>query len=336
MGSASDPDVVQVEGREPFSGGTQAYSGATFERAVLRDGRRVVLKHLPAEGDWLTRATNGIGRARLLWESGLLDRVAPTVEHAVVDVFDEDGHDVVAMRDVSDVLLKPDGRVTPSEVHRLLAGLARLHADFEGCELAGLCSPAQRHSLCIPAMHRADDGPNGFRVRDHVLAGWESFAEQWPEDVVGAIFAIHDEPGLLDRAFGSTGPWTLLHGDARLENLGLRGDDLVAIDWGELTGTGPAEMDLAWFAAIGTAVLPGAPTWRIDATPDEVFAIYASHSARPLDPRALDVACLGMVAMNGWYFCARMGDEVTVARTAELEGWWLTRARHALDAWSPT
>ena len=194
-------DVVQVRTREPFSGGTQAYSGASFERAVLSDGRHVILKHLPAEGDWLTRATNGIGRARLLWESGLLHRVETTVEHPVVDMFHEDGHDVVAMRDVSDVLLPPDGRVTPSQVHRLLAGLARLHADFEGCELAGLCSPAQRHSLCIPAMQRADDGPNGFRVRDHLLAGWEAFAEQWPDDVVDAIFAIHDDPGLLERAF---------------------------------------------------------------------------------------------------------------------------------------
>ena len=336
MGSTVNTELVRVGTRESFTGGMQAYSGATFERAVLQDGRRVVLKHLPAEGDWLTRATDGLGRARMLWESGLLGRVESTVEHPVVDMFQEDGHDVIAMRDVSDVLMPPDSRVTPAEVDRLLAGLARFHADFEGSELADLCSPGRRHSLCVPAMHRADEGPNGFRVRDHLLAGWGVFAEKWPDDVVDAIFAIHDEPGLLDRALASTAPWTMLHGDARLENLGLRGDALVAIDWGELTGTGPAEMDLVWFASMGTAVLPGAPTWRIDAMPGDVFDIYASHSARPLDRRALDLACLGNVAMSGWYFCVQMGDEATVARTAELEDWWLARARQALESWSPT
>jgi hypothetical protein len=336
MASTTKMDTVELQARQPFSGGTQAYSGATFEQAILDDGHRVILKHLPPDGDWLTRATDGIGRARLLWESGVLHRVGETVEHAVLDVLREGDHDVVVMEDVSDVLLPPDGRITASELDRLLAGLARLHAAFEGGPPDGLCSPGARNSIFVPAFHRDDTQPNGMRVRDHVLAGWEVFAEKWPREIVDAILALHDDPGLLDQAFANAAPWTLLHGDAKLDNLGLRGDRLVAIDWGELTGTGPAEMDVVWLSALGTGVLPGAPTWRIDAMPDEIFAAYAAHAARPLDRRALDLACLGMVAMSGWHLCMGMGEDWALARTAQLEAWWLIRAGEALDTWSPT
>lgn len=336
MALTTKTDTMELRARKPFSGGTQAYSGATFERAVLGDGRSVILKHLPPDGDWLTRATDGIGRARLLWESGVLARAGDAVEHAVLDVVEERDHDVVVMEDVSDVLLPPDVRISASEVDRLLAGLARLHAAFEGCPPDSLCSPGARNSIFVPTFHRDDNSPHGLIVRDHVLAGWEAFAEKWPRDIVDAILALHDDPGLLDQAFATAAPWTLLHGDAKLDNLGLRGDRLVAIDWGELTGTGPAEMDLVWFSALGTGVLPGAPTWRIDAMPDEVFALYAARSGRPLDRGALDLACLGMVAQSGWHLCAPMGEDWARARTAQLEAWWLVRAGEALETWSPT
>ncbi len=61
--------------------GVQAFSGARFEHVALADGRRLVLKRLPPEGDWLTRVTGGAGRARLLWDSGILAQVAATVDH---------------------------------------------------------------------------------------------------------------------------------------------------------------------------------------------------------------------------------------------------------------
>ncbi len=66
--------------------GAQAYSGARFESVVLTDGRRLVLKHLPVDGDWLTRATGGGGRLRALWDNEILSRVAASVDHAIVAV----------------------------------------------------------------------------------------------------------------------------------------------------------------------------------------------------------------------------------------------------------
>lgn len=330
--------TTDITDREPFDGGTQAYSGATFERAVTEDGRRVVLKHLPAQGDWITRACDGRGRTRHLWESGLLARVADTVEHTVLGVFEEDGHDVVVMDDVSGVLFPPDTRIPLHEVDQILAGLATMHARFEGLEADGLCTPAVRSSLFLPRVRRDDEGPHPFPLRDVVLVGWELFAEQMPADIVEVVFAIHEDMGALEAQLRHAAPWTLLHGDPKLENLGLRAGRLVAVDWGELTGTGPAEMDVAWFAALSTATAPGAPTWRVDLWPDDVFARYEAVAARPLDPVVIDLAMLALTAQAGCFLVDIPGfrDEAGRARQAQLVERGLPAIRRALERWSPT
>src|SRR5438094_5431177 len=98
----------------------------------LPDGRRVVLKHLPSHGDWLTRATDGSGRVRRLWESGLLARIQPLVDHTIIELREVDGHDVLVMRDASDDLLPPRVPVPRSTSRALLTGLATIHDALEG------------------------------------------------------------------------------------------------------------------------------------------------------------------------------------------------------------
>ena len=59
-------------------------SGARFER-VLIDGESFVLKYQDPRDDWLLRATGDPGRCYVrLWESGLLGRLPPVIDHAVV------------------------------------------------------------------------------------------------------------------------------------------------------------------------------------------------------------------------------------------------------------
>ena len=127
----------------------------------------------------------------------------------------------------------------------------------------------------------------------------------------------------------ASAPATLLHGDAKLGNFGLDGDHLVGIDWGELTGVGPAEIDVAWFA-----VTSG---WRIDWLPDQVFTAYSQQADRPLDARALDLACIGSLAQQGFRMAGqqRAEGEATRARASVLLGWWVDRVRQALLTWSP-
>jgi aminoglycoside phosphotransferase (APT) family kinase protein len=59
----------------------------------------------------------------------------------------------------------------------------------------------------------------------------------------------------------------------------------VTIDRGELTGVGPREVDVAWFALMSTRS-------RLAADPDEVFGWYGDASGEPLDRAAVDLATL--------------------------------------------
>ncbi len=312
-----------------FPAGAEAYSGARFERVTLIDGRRLILKYLPSEGDWLTRATDGAGRLRRLWNSGTLARIGDEIDHAIVALAPLAGTDVVIMHDVSGALMSPNAHVSRSTCQRLLAGLARVHQAWNGCTLTGLCRPESRYRLFAPGLHAGDQGPNPHPDRELIVANWECFAELVPADVAEAVFAVHAHPeGLAEALLASAAP-TLLHGDAKLGNLGLVGDRVVAIDWGELTGIGPAEIDVAWFA-----VMSGS---RVDWMPDETFQAYEVHAGRRLDRKALDLACIGSLAQMGFRMAhgVRASDEPRRARYSALLGWWVTRVRGALLTWSP-
>ena len=212
---------------------------------------------------------------------------------------------------------------------RLLRGISALHQAWEGRVVDGLCHPGARYRMFAPGFHASDSGPNRHPARDELLAGWEAFADLAPTDVVDAMFAVHDRAELLGDALMAASPPTLLHGDCKIWNLGLKGDRLVAIDWGELTGFGPAEIDVTWFALLNG--------WQFEWLPEEVFAAYDAQPGRRLDPRALDLACIGSLAQQGFRLAGRCraDDEPTRSLAAVLLAWWVDRVRRALLTWSP-
>jgi hypothetical protein len=303
---------------------TEAFSGATLELAALPAGGRVVLKHLPPDGDWLTRATGGEGRVRRLWESGLLARLGPAIDHTIIDVRTVDGHDVVVMRDASGDLLPPRAPVARATSRRLLSGLAAMHDECEHESGEDLCPIGARYAMFAPALHVPDGSPGAHPLADRIVQGWDLFAQQVEADVVAAIFAVHRDPEPLGRRLAGFAP-TLLHGDAKLENLGLSSSGLVAIDWGDLTGFGPREVDVAWYALKGAA--------RIGCAPDALFADYEAVAGRPLDPEALDLACVGSLAQMGFRMavCAfATGPDRPAVAAAHL-AWWTGRVSAALS-----
>lgn len=303
----------------------EKFSGAPIERVVTTDGRRFIVKSLPPEGDWLTRGTDGLGRMRLLWDDGVLDRLPPVVDHATVSMVRSDGGDVVVMRDVSDALVPSSVAIPVGTAERLVQGLAAMHAAWEGFS-APYCSVAARLRLFAPAVHAADDGHHPHPLRESIVEGWDVFADLVPSQVAAVVAGVHEAPELLARRLERAASPTLLHGDVKPENLGLSDGQLVAIDWGELTGTGPAETDVAWFAVQGT--------WRVDMLPDEVFWLYDQHATRPLDRTALDLACVGAVAQMGFKLAlraVRAPDEGVRARARTLLAWWVSRVDEALE-----
>ena len=318
-------DLSGVSRRRPLTDLAEAFSGATLELIELRDGRRVVVKHLPAEGDWLTRATDGAGRLRRLWESGLLARIRPLVDHTILDVRVADGHDVVIMRDARDDLLPPRIAVSRAVMRGLLTKLSAVHEASTHESGESLCSLGARFAMFAPDLHVDDPGPGAHPLGGRIGRGWELFEEHVDGDVVDAVFGIHRDPEPLARRL-SRFPATLLHGDAKLENLGLSGGgNLVAIDWGDLTGRGPREVDVGWFALKGAA--------RIGCSPDEVFADYETAGGWVLDPDAVDLVCVGSLAQMGFRFAlgslASGPDPPEVA--AHQLSWWTARAAAALD-----
>ena len=308
-----------------MSDAAEKFSGAPIERVVTTDDRRFIVKTLPPEGDWLTRGTDGLGRMRLLWDDGVLDRLSPVVDHATVSMISSDGGDVVVMRDVSDALVPSGVAIPVATAGRLLQGLAAMHAAWEGFS-APYCSVAARLGLFAPRVHAADDGPHPHPLRASIVEGWGAFVDLVPSRVADVVARVHEAPELVARLLeGAVSP-TLLHGDAKPENLGLSGGQLVAIDWGELTGTGPAETDVAWFAVQST--------WRVDVLPDDVFRLYDQHAARPLDRTALDLACVGAIAQMGFKLALRASrapDEGVRSRARTLLAWWVSRVDEALD-----
>lgn len=178
----------------------EAYSGAWLERVELADGRVAVVKHLPEEGDWLTRVTDGLGRTRALWHSGLLGRLEPAVEHGILDVTRHrdlgtgdhgiGDHDIVVMEDLAARLWPHSSKLDRRTVRGAMAALAALHDVGERVVARGvgeirLCSIGARYGVFAPAFHSGDQGPNPHRFRDGILDGWEMFAEYMDSDVVG-------------------------------------------------------------------------------------------------------------------------------------------------------
>jgi hypothetical protein len=88
----------------------------------------------------------------------------------------------------------------------------------------------------------------------------------------------------------------------------------------------------------GTTPPAGGGTWAIDALPDQVFRAYEARASRHLDPRALDLACIGALAQAGFIlgsFVAVAAETASGVRASQLLQWWVARVREALDTWSP-
>jgi hypothetical protein len=227
-------------------------------------------------------------------------------------MIDEHGHDVVVMRDVTEELVG-SGPVSRPTSRRLLAGLAAMHDIGRAEQPQELCSLSARYGMFAPARHASDSGPGAHPSRELIVAGWDLFAERVDADVVAAVFAVHRDPAPLGARLARF-PLTLLHGDTKLDNLGVGTNGVVAIDWGDLTGFGPVEVDVAWYALMNSE--------RIGGTPADAFADYEAAAARPLDREALDLACIGSLAQMGFKL-VRPGAETMLA-------WWIARVRAAL------
>jgi hypothetical protein len=316
--------IGEVASREQLTGLVEQYSGSHLERVGLANGQRLVLKWLPTVGDWVTAATDGLGRTERLWSAGILDCAGSVVDHAVLRVAAAPGGTVVVMRDMTDHMWRPGTRMSRSESRRHLAGLARVHAAWRAAPVDGLCAVGARYSMFAPAFHAAFQGHGAHPAAPVIAEGWKVFFKHAPADVGEAIAAIHRDPTLLDRAIGET-RLCLLHGDAKLANMGLTSSGTILLDWGELTGFGPPEVDLAWY------LLQNAP--HINASREALISDYEEAAGERLNPLVLATVFIGSLAQLGFrmaFVSNTSPDATTRARAAKDLKWWVDRAQEAL------
>jgi aminoglycoside phosphotransferase (APT) family kinase protein len=141
------------------------------------------------------------------------------------------------------------------------------------------------------------------------------------------VLDLLDESGRLAAALERRGT-TLIHGDLRDENIGLRDGTLVLLDWGIATRGHPA-VELAWYMVHDV--------WRIRATHDEVVEDFRRAVGERDDPHALDLGLIGGLMMYGWIFghSALVHTDPREREWAREElDWWVPRVRRALEDWS--
>ncbi len=304
---------------DPLTGG-DGKTGARLERVTL-DGRRYVLKYLHLDDDWAMRATGDLEiRSVAIWRDGWLDRLPPSIDHAVVGAAWDDRPDgrgaVLVMHDVGEHLVPEGDDELPLDQHRtFIDHMAALHATFwRASATAGLLPLSTRLVFFGPqlgATERARGGDDPVPT-EFVPAGWARLAERAPETAAIITGLLADPTPLVDGLTAT--PQTFVHGDWKAGNLGSHPDGrTILLDWA-IPGIAPGCLDLAWYVCLNRARLPESK--------QDTFARYrAALEGRGIDTgdwweRQLTLSLLGIMLNFGWEKALGDADELA---------WWEDR-----------
>jgi hypothetical protein len=303
------------------------WSGNLLERLVLADGRRLVAKRIVPGTNWIDHHTKDEGREALLFTSGVLGRMPPTIDHAVVAAERDGDAWWVVMRDVSESLL-PDGkRLTRDEHRRILEAANLMWEEFWGEQVPHLCTLHDCFHLFSPAIAEAERDGLDLLPKQYE-AFWEAFAQAVDSDVAEPVLALLEDPAPLVAELDACGT-TLIHADIRDEQIGIDGDRFILLDWGRASQGHPV-VDFFWSICHNA--------WRIDANHDELVEDFRRTRGERDDPRAVELGVIAGLVMYGWVFghSAAFHPDTAEHDWARHElDWWVPRARRALETWSP-
>ena len=134
---------------------------------------------------------------------------------------------------------------SPEEARAAISELVRLHAPRWGDE-----------SLASLEWLHKNAGAGGDAMASFLPVLWDNFLARYADVLEPAVRRAGDTlfSHLLGFYLADTRPWTIIHGDYRLDNLLFSPDGPVAVvDW-QLCAHGPAMNDVAYF--IGAGLLP--------------------------------------------------------------------------------
>ena len=298
-------------------------SCARFEQVVIA-GEPYVLKYQDPRDDWLLRSAGDDGRSYVrLWESGLLDRLPPVLDHAVVAAAFDGSVGIVLLRDVSETLLVADAPFSEAQHARFLDHMAQLHATFWGWhDDVGLTSLERRYLMFSPAVATDEVAQGNEAVVPRAMAdGWRRLPDVSPL-MADIVLPLLSDPLPLVRALAVV-PHTLVHGDWKAANLGSHADGrTVLLDFGEAPGEASPLADLSWYLALNSALLPESK----EAAVETYRGSLERHGVATTDwwDEAVSLELLGCMLQFGW-------EKALGGSGPELSWWeaWVERgARH--------
>jgi hypothetical protein len=290
------------------------YSGSSLSKLVRSDGASFVLKRMSIERDWIMAATDDVACREAALAEALIELPDGVRTPNLGIARDGAGH-ALLMRDITPDLL-PDA-VSASQLAAIIARMAELHRQPVPEVRLPWCDLTRRLTLLTPDTARVAQR-YGAPVASDLIEGWRLFERHARAPARDLIHSLFDDPLPLVRALCRLSD-AFLHGDLKLDNIGLdpRGR-MWLIDWA-MTLVAPPAVELGWFLAINSRRLPGSL--------DDVMAAYGDAVAIPssLRPRhdALTVLC-GLL-LRGW----RKALDAEAGEPEEL-AWWCERAEAAL------
>ncbi|MEY2459072.1 MAG: hypothetical protein QOG30_902 [Acidimicrobiaceae bacterium] len=323
VASSLDELLEGVTAREPFFT-TDSKSGSAFERVVI-DGESLIVKHVHIDGDWTMRFNGDVGCHPLqVWTSGLMDVLPERIDHGVVAAAGGLGRNgwgaAILMRDMSTEMVPPGDDPIPLDQHvQFLDDLAALSARMWGWHddvgLVPIDSRWTWFNHATLAIEEAAGWPDP--VPRIASEGWQQFEHRVPRSVFELIDALRRDTSPLVAAAAAT-PFTFIHGDWKLGNVGTATDGRTAlIDW-TYPGEAPCCFELAWYFAINRARMPQSKEDAI-ATFRAALKRHGVDTDRWFDVQ-LALCLLGGLTIFGW--------EKALGSDEEL-GWWCDRAIEA-------
>lgn len=325
------------------------WSGASLTRLVReRDGKAFIVKRTSWATDWIARST----RDHALREGFVASMPLPVAEPVVAPYHGAaaDGTSVaILMPDLSGRLLawEADGSGTampPADLDRVLAAVARLHAmpwpiaERTDAPFVWPSAPLPERLLLLSPRSGARLARDGVVAGERFVAGWDAFNRVASPAARELIARLDGDPRPLLAALGQL-PYTTVHGDLKLANVGLlEGGAVALIDW-QMTALAPVSVELGWLLVSNSAVLPVGPEAVLDRYRDAVGVVAGSAlpPIRPFEPSvrfapAVLEAAVGAGSASFRSLTRILGDWETQVDLVWIVGLLLRGWRKGLDA----
>lgn len=308
-------------------------------QAVHVDGETTpaaVLKRIRWSRDWHAIATEDTcGREVAIWEAGVLDRLPPTMGHAVRGAARFEDGAALLMDDLSRHLIPDDIDVTAEQAVGMLRAMAAMHAAFwQDPPIAELGAATCRLERMIARISATSLRRLGEVLPDNELVanfpeGWARLPSVVDRAIARDLQALADDPTPIVDALDGY-PTTLLHGDPRVANLAWDGSRAIAVDWQPTVA--PPGWDLAYFVM---SLWVGGPLH-----PEEAMTRYRDMLADELGPGVswswwddqLDICITAVVAAMAGVLAKFRADEHDPLRHPPWTShhWWFDRASRGL------